>query len=50
MSQQRPTLALHSYRAYFDHLLGCQKCSTPPQRCDDGDALYRTYRADLKKS
>jgi hypothetical protein len=50
MSQQSPTLAPHSYRAYFDHLLGCQKCSTPPRRCDDGAALYRTYRADLKKS
>ena len=50
MSQQSPTLAPHSYRAYFDHLLGCQKCSTPPRRCDDGTVLYRTYRADLKKS
>lgn len=50
MSQQSPTLAPQSYRAYFDHLLGCPKCSTPPRRCDDGTALYRTYRADLKKS
>ncbi|MFD8004306.1 hypothetical protein [Streptomyces mirabilis] len=50
MSQQRPTLVHHSYRAYFDHLLACQKCSEPPRRCGDGSALYRTYRSDLKKS
>ncbi|MFD5627637.1 MULTISPECIES: hypothetical protein [unclassified Streptomyces] len=50
MSQQGPTLAPHSYRLYFDHLLGCQKCGTPPRRCDVGTALYRAYRADLKKS
>jgi hypothetical protein len=50
MSQHSPTLAPRSYRAYFDHLLACQKCSAPPRRCDEGSALYRTYRSDLKKS